>query len=116
LFVALYALVPCSRVPLCFCQIIHLEMSKPTAFGLFQLVWHFLKGFGIFCSLGPGNRAGLKGRGPGAIFNRGPLWRIPWRHCLQNLSFRWFAKFSFAFSSSRLCACWIYSIVSRLSL
>ena len=23
-------------------------MSKPTAFGLFQLVWHFLKRFGIF--------------------------------------------------------------------
>jgi len=37
-------------------------MSKPTAFDLFQLVWHFLKRFGIFykwfgifCSLGPGN-------------------------------------------------------------
>jgi len=36
--------------------------SKPTAFSLFQLVWHFLKRFdlfykwlGIFCSLGPGN-------------------------------------------------------------
>jgi len=25
-------------------------MSKPTAFGLFQLVWHFLKRFGIFTS------------------------------------------------------------------
>jgi len=23
-------------------------MSKPTTFGLFQLVWHFLKRFGIF--------------------------------------------------------------------
>jgi len=37
-------------------------MSKPTAFDLFQLVWHYLKRFGIFlqvvwhfCSLGRGN-------------------------------------------------------------
>jgi len=30
--------------------------------------------------------------------------------------FRWFATFSFAFSSSRLCACRINSIVSRLWL
>jgi len=37
-------------------------ISKPTAFSLFQLVWHFLKRFGIFyewfgifCSLEPGN-------------------------------------------------------------
>jgi len=33
-----------------------------------------------------------------------------------NLYFRWFATFSFAFSSSRLCAWSINSIVSRLWL
>jgi len=32
-------------------------MSKPAAFGLFQLVWHFSNWFGIFCSLGPDNSA-----------------------------------------------------------
>jgi len=26
----------------------HVVISKPTAFSLFQLVWHFLKWFGIF--------------------------------------------------------------------
>jgi len=61
-------------------------------------------------------RAGLKGRGPEAIFTGGPPWCISWRHLLYNLCFRWFATFSFAFSSSRLCACRINSIVSRLLL
>jgi len=40
--------VPCCRAPLRFCQITTLVISKPTAFSLFQLVWHFLKRFGIF--------------------------------------------------------------------
>jgi len=42
-------------------------MSKPKAFSLFQLVWHFLKQFsifykwfGIFCSLGSGNSGGYR--------------------------------------------------------
>jgi len=44
-------LAPCSQAPLCFCQITHLVISKPTAFSLFQPVWHFLKRFGIFAHL-----------------------------------------------------------------
>jgi len=43
--------------------------------------------------------------GPREIFTGGPLWCISWRHRLYNLCFRWFATFSFPFSSSRLCAC-----------
>ena len=35
--------MPCSQAPLCFCQITHLVISKPTAFRLFQLVWHFFE-------------------------------------------------------------------------
>jgi len=63
LFVALYAIISAwFKAPLCFWQITHLVISKPTAFSLFQLVWHFLKRFGIFLQavwhffkLGPGN-------------------------------------------------------------
>jgi len=60
LFHMLY-LAPSSQASLCFCQITHLIISKPTAFSLFQLVWHFsglaffCKWFGNFCSLGPGH-------------------------------------------------------------
>jgi len=45
----------------------------------------------------PIRRAGLKGRGPGAIFTGGPLWRNSWRHRLEKLCFRWFARFPFVF-------------------
>ena len=40
-------------------------------------------------------RPGLKDGGPGAIFTRGPLWRIAWRHSLRDLCFRWFATCSY---------------------
>ena len=55
-------------------------------------------------------RARLKGRGHGVIFTAGPLWRISWRHC--KICFRWFATFSFAFFSSRSCACCVNTIVT----
>ena len=66
-------------------------------------------------------RAGLKSRGPGAIFTGGPR-----QFSLEGsydeyhdvnvckISFRRFATFSFAFSDSRLCACRIHSIARRL--
>ena len=56
-------IAPCSQAPLCFCQIAHLVVSKPTeqhsaCFSLFGIFWSdlafFYKWFGIFCSLGPG--------------------------------------------------------------
>jgi len=61
----------------------------------------------------PAPRSGLKGRGAQGNF----YWRAPMTYFMTssfvNSCFRWFATFSFAFSSSRLCARRIYSIVSR---
>jgi len=61
-------------------------------------------------------RAGLKAREVQGNFH----WRAPIAYFMTssfvNLCFRRFATFSFAFSCSRLCACRINSIVSRIWL
>ena len=63
-------------------------------------------------------RAGLKRRGaraPGQFSLEGP-YDVFCDVIVCKICFRWFATFSFAFSGSGLCACRIYSIVSRLCL
>jgi len=50
LLLCMLYLVPCSRARQRFCRITHLVVSVPTAFSLFQLVWHFLKRFVFFTS------------------------------------------------------------------
>jgi len=58
----------------------------------------------------------IKGkRGPGQFSLEGP-YDVLHDVIICNICFHWFATLSFAFSGSRLCACRIHSIFSRLWL